>query len=93
MNEHRNILRPSISHLEKCGHLLLDTRGMADFLGIPRSALQQLVYTDRIPLPVRLGLGKTMRWNVIELLKWMQAGCPRREEWIRTNGKSGWCRQ
>jgi hypothetical protein len=93
MTQYRHILKPSVTYFEGCGSLLLDTCGMASFLGVPTKVVQQLVHTDRIPLPVRLGFGKTMRWNVIELLKWMQAGCPRRTKWIEMNGKSGWYRQ
>jgi hypothetical protein len=93
MTEYRHILKPSVDYLEGCGCLLLDTFGMAKFLGVPSKTVQQLVYTDRIPLPVKLGFGRTMRWNVIELVKWLQAGCPRRTEWIEMNGKSGGYRQ
>ena len=88
---YQHTLRPSVAYLKTCGMYLLDSKSMAEFLGVSRKVLhQQLVYSDRIPLPVRLGLGKTLRWNVLEMLKWIEAGCPRRTEWIRINGKSGW---
>lgn len=91
--EYHVILRPSTVFLADCGKLMLDTSGMATFLGVPKVKVQQLIYTDRIPLPVRLGLGKTVRWNVLELLDWVQAGCPRRSKWIKLYGRSGWYRQ
>ena len=75
MREYRHILKPSVAYLESCGRLLLDIRGMAEFLGIPAKAVQQFAWTSRVPLPVRLG--GTMRWNVIDLLDWAEAGCPR----------------
>ena len=69
---------------------MLDGRGMAEFLGLSAKATGSLVYTDRIPLPCRLGLGQCYRWSVLELLEWVEAGCPRRTEWIKMRGSSGW---
>ena len=85
-----NVLKPSVEYLERQGRLLLDGEEMADFLGVERKTVQQLVYTDRIPLPVSLGLGKCLRWSVIELLEWVEAGCPGRGAWIAAQGQSGW---
>jgi hypothetical protein len=91
--EYRHILKPSVEYLEKCGKLMLNTAGMAEFLSFPAKKLSHLVYTDRIPLPCRLGLGKCCRWSVLELLEWVEAGCPRRAKWIELRGSSGWCPQ
>jgi hypothetical protein len=91
--EYRNVLKPSAEYLERCGLLMIDTRGMADFLGVAAKVVAQLVYTDRIPLPCRLGIGKCYRWSVLELLEWVEAGCPRRTQWIEMRGSSGWCPQ
>ena len=88
--EYKHVLRPSIAFLEQCGKLLLDTRDLAEFLQVPKRVVQQLVYSDRIPLPMKLGWGECPRWNVIELLDWVQAGCPRRTKWIEVRGSSGW---
>lgn len=88
--EYTNVLRPSVDYLRNAGTLFLDSRQMAGFLGIPRSVLAQLVYTDRTPLPVNLGLGKCFRWSVLELAEWVEAGCPRRCKWIEMRGHSGW---
>jgi predicted DNA-binding transcriptional regulator AlpA len=85
-------LTPSVDYLERQGRLLIDSDRMADFLGVESKVLKRLVYTDRIPLPVSLGLGKCLRWSVIELLEWVEAGCPRRREWIAARGQSGWYR-
>ena len=43
-----------------------------------------------LPLPVRLGLGKSYRWSILELAEWVEAGCPRRRKWIEMRGHSGW---
>ena len=87
--EYRHVLKPSIDYLEKCGVLLLDTRQMAEFLNIPYKAVQQLASTDRIPRPMKLGFGSGLRWNIVELLDWVEAGCPRRGEWIKMRGSRG----
>jgi predicted DNA-binding transcriptional regulator AlpA len=88
--KYRNVLRPSVEFLATNGKLMLDTKDMADFLGVPRRAFKFLVYTDRVPLPVRLGFGKCFRWSVLEVLEWVEAGCPRRRAWIAMRGRSGW---
>ena len=92
-HEYRIILRPTVDHLLGSGNVMIDAQKMGDFLGIPRAKVYQLVGTDRIPLPVHLGLGRSPRWSVYELLEWVEAGCPRREEWIEQRGWSGWARR
>src|SRR5262249_34320243 len=91
--EYKHVLKPSVEHLERCGSLMLDTAGMAEFPGVPTKTLSPLPYTDRIPPPCRVGLGKCHRWSVLELLEWVAAGCPRRGQWIERRGSSGWCPQ
>jgi hypothetical protein len=88
--EYRVVLKPRIEVLEQGGILMLDAKGMAEFLGVEANKVHQPVYTDRIPLPGRLGIGKTCRWSVLELLAWVAAGCPRRTQWIKMRGSSGW---
>ena len=74
MREYQHILKPSVAYLENCGCLLLDTRSMAEFLGIPAKAVQQMAWTGRVPVPIRLG--GIMRWNVLRLLEWVESGRP-----------------
>lgn len=90
--QYRNTLRPSVMYLANCGTLMIDINGLATFLGIKSKVASQLVYTDRIPLPCQLGLGKCFRWSVLELLEWVEHGCPRRRQWIDMRGSSGWSR-
>ncbi len=87
--EYRNVLKPSVEYLEHCGRLMIDSSEMAEFLGVSQSVMTQLASTDRVPAPCRLGLGKCFRWSVLELLEWVDAGCPRRREWIKIRGRSG----
>lgn len=84
-----NTLRPSIEYLEQSGRLMLDSSEMAAFLGVSEKAMTQLASTDRVPGPCRLGLGTGLRWSVLELLEWIEAGCPRRDTWIKLRGRSG----
>jgi hypothetical protein len=88
--KYRHILKPSVDYLANCGVYWLTTKNMADFLGVPLSRVQQLVYTDRIPLPMKFEFSGAVRWNIFELLDWVEAGCPRRTEWIEMRGSSGW---
>ena len=91
--EYTVILKPSVEALVRSGKLLIDAKDMGNFLGVPATKVRQLAYTDRIPLPMRLGLGKVVRWSVLELLDWVGAGCPRRGQWIEMHGSSGWARR
>jgi hypothetical protein len=86
----RHVFRPSVERLERTETLLIDSKVMAEFLGVPNQTFEQLVYTDRIPFPMRFPFGNLMRWSVLELLEWVEAGCPRRKKWIEMRGSSGW---
>lgn len=88
--QYRHIIRPSVDVLAQGSSLLLDTPTMATFLGVPPKTVQDLLGQGRIPLPLKLGLSSCRRWNVFELLDWVNAGCPRRKEWIAMRGRSGW---
>lgn len=68
---------------------MLDSSEMAAFLGVSQKAMTQLASTDRVPGPCRLGFGTCMRWSILELLEWVEANCPRREDWIKQRGRSG----
>jgi hypothetical protein len=79
----RRQLTPNVDYLRECGRYMIDTEDMAGFLQIPAEALKHMVWMGRLPLPLKLGFGQTTRWNVVELLTWVVAGCPRSAEWIR----------
>jgi len=87
--EYAHVLKPSVEYLERCGRLMLDAHDMAEFLGVPVMVVRRLVTTDRLPRPLRLGLGNCTRWSLLELLEWVEAGCPRRGEWIEMQRASG----
>lgn len=87
--EYKNVLSPSVDYLQNAGTLFLDAAHMAEFLGLPKKVLIHLVYTDRIPLPVRLGFGDCIRWSILELAEWVEAGCPRCKRWIEMRRNRG----
>ncbi len=91
--EYRHTLKPSVEFLAHCGTLMIDSKGMAEFLHVPSKAVTGLVDNGRIPFPCQLGLGKCLRWSLLELLEWVEAGCPRRRQWMKMRGSSGWCRR
>lgn len=90
--EYRHVLKPSVAKLTAFRRAMVGTAEMAEFLGVPRNKLYQLIGSDRIPLPIQLGLGRLPRWSVFELLEWVEADCPRRTAWIEQRGWSGWAR-
>ena len=91
--EYRVILRPSVAKLLAHGKLMINAQHMAEFLGVTRTKVHELTGSDRIPLPIHLGLGRCARWSVFELLEWVEAGCPRRSFWIEQRGWSGWAQK
>jgi hypothetical protein len=40
--EYRNIISPSVAFLERCGRLMIDAKGLAEFLGVPSKVVMQL---------------------------------------------------
>lgn len=90
--EYRVVLRPSVDKLIVPERVMIGVAQMAAFLGVSRMNVYKLIGTDRIPSPIRLGLGNCVRWSVFELLEWVEAGCPRRADWIEQRGWSGWAR-
>lgn len=90
--EYRNVLKPSVDYLGSCGKLLLGSDEMAEFLGVPRKVVMHLATTDRIPMALQLGFDKHSHWSVLELLEWVEAGCPRRGPWVEMLRQRGWHR-
>ncbi len=61
--------------------LALPAADAAKLLGISERHLWALHSSGRLgPLPVRLG--RAVRWNRRELADWLDAGCPRRADWL-----------
>jgi hypothetical protein len=86
---YKNTLQPDVQVLLDAGKLLIDVPTMARFLSLTTTKVNQLCYTNRIPLPIRLPMTKVLRWSVFELLAWVEAGCPGRDAWMEARGWSG----
>jgi len=59
--------------------LLLGAEAAAAYVGVSRSEFYRLDLTGRVPQAVRFG--KLKRWSRLELLRWVEAGCPPRDRW------------
>jgi predicted DNA-binding transcriptional regulator AlpA len=92
-NQPTVLFTPSGEYLRRCRKFLLTMPEFAQFLGVSVSQAYRLVYSDRIPLPLRLGFGRCLRWSIFELQEWVEGGCPPRGEWLETRGWSGYLRR
>ncbi|HUS46539.1 MAG TPA: helix-turn-helix domain-containing protein [Phycisphaerae bacterium] len=60
--------------------LLVGAAEAARLSGVSKSTWWSLHAQGKVPAPLRLG-GRTM-WNVEELRRWIEGGCPSRERWV-----------
>lgn len=59
----------------KAPSLLLDVNEMAELLGCSTRSIRRMLKSGQIPAPVRLrGM---VRWNREQVLRWIEAGCPK----------------
>jgi predicted DNA-binding transcriptional regulator AlpA len=61
------------------GRLLLTAKEAAAACGKSLRSWRTWDAGGRIPRPVRIG--RSTLWRADELRRWIEAGCPRREEW------------
>jgi excisionase family DNA binding protein len=54
--------------------LLLDVAGVAGALACSERHVRRLADAGRMPRPVKLGT--LIRWNRVEIERWIAAGCP-----------------
>ncbi len=72
----------TIEHLQDIKPALLNTKGVAKLLGISTRQVWRLLSAGRLPSPVTLGAsGRLRRWRRIELLEWINHGCPSADTW------------
>lgn len=71
---------------EKPEQLGLSAKQTAVLLGISQRHLWKLHAGERVPEPIKLG--RIVRWNRAELLAWMDAGAPSRDEWEARKGRA-----
>ena len=70
------------------GTLLLSAEGAAELCGMSLRTWRRWDSAGLIPSPVRIG--RTTRWRREDVLGWIAAKCPKRQEWERKKpGKTG----
>lgn len=60
--------------------LMVDTKTTAKLLNVSQRSLSRLDDLKAIPEPTRIG-GTFIRWRLAEILAWMDATCPFRNDW------------
>lgn len=64
--------------------MLLSSQDCANLLGIGKTLFYSMHSSGRLgPMPVKLG--RRALWNRKEMEAWIDAGCPPRNNWIKTN--------
>ncbi|NLE57438.1 MAG: helix-turn-helix domain-containing protein [Planctomycetes bacterium] len=60
---------------------------VADLLAVSPRHVFALERAGKLPPPVRLGRSK--RWSAETIQRWIEAGCPSRDEWSQTKTTRG----
>ena len=66
----------------KDGALALSAGEFAEKLGVSERHIWRLHVIGKLPKPIRLG--KSVRWLVSEINRWLEAGAPDRKTWEAT---------
>jgi len=61
--------------------LLVDAAGLAVLLGCSRRHVQAMDSSGRLG-PRSIALGRSRRWSVDEVRRWIALGCPSRGAWL-----------
>ena len=59
--------------------LLIDTRQACKLLGVSPRKLWEMYNSGQMPQPIRIG--RAVRWSYEEVRAWVNAGCPKLDEW------------
>ena len=63
--------------------VLLNSSKAAELLGCSRPTLYNWHIYGHLPVPIVIR--RHLHWKREELLRWLEAGCPDREEWKKYN--------
>lgn len=58
---------------------LYDRNGLAERLAVSPRQVDSLDAQRKLPRPLRLG--RLRRWDPAEIDRWIEAGCPSRDDW------------
>jgi prophage regulatory protein len=61
---------------------LLSAKELGKVLSLSKRQVFRLNSAGKIPAPIRIG--GSVRWNSAEILTWIAAGCPDRDNWEAT---------
>lgn len=61
--------------------LLIDVKTMAKLLNVSAHMIYRLADRQAAPRPVRLG--SLVRWRLVEVIEWVDSGCPSKWQWPR----------
>jgi len=67
--------------------LAVDAAGAAGLFHLSTRAWWRAHSAGKVPLPLRIG--RACRWEMAELRRWAEAGCPPRETWQRIRERDG----
>lgn len=67
--------------------VLISGNDLAKLLDVDLRTVRKFDYSGKLPRPVRLG--KSVKWRVEEIQRWIDAGCPDRKTWEASNRKGG----
>jgi predicted DNA-binding transcriptional regulator AlpA len=59
--------------------LLIDAVRLAELLTCSRRHVEQMDCTGKLPRPIRLG--RLKKWRMSEVMDWLAAGAPARDQW------------
>lgn len=63
---------------------LLKVNEVAERLGVSSRQIWKLAASERLPAPVRLA--RSVRWRESDIARFIELGCPSREQWQQTKG-------
>ena len=66
--------------------LLVDASDAAKLCGVSRSCWYGWLASGQAPGPA-LRKGRVTRWSRLELVRWVEAGCPPRDRWAEIGGR------
>lgn len=65
--------------LHECDPELIGAGELGQMLRLSKTTIHKMRSLGKLPLPVRIG--RTIRWRVTEIRKWIAEGCPILDEW------------